>query len=231
MTTRNGRRCARAPMPMSDAPDISRPKIIGARVKRTEDPRLLTGRGSFVDDRKAPDALHVAFRRSEHAHARIIAIDCAAARAMPGVIAVLTAQDLDFVRPLVATSRMKGYYATPILPLAREKGALCRRAGRRRHRREPLSRRGCARTDRDRFRAAPTHRRSRTGRAGRRAAAARGSRHQRAGRARVQARRGRCGVRQGTGARRHSLSHAPQEPAGDRAARGALPNTRPAATR
>jgi len=106
---------------MSDAPDISRPKIIGKSVKRTEDPRLLTGRGSFVDDRKAPDALHVAFRRSEHAHARITAIDCAAARAMPGVIAVLTSQDLDFVRPLVATSRMKDYYATPILPLARDK--------------------------------------------------------------------------------------------------------------
>jgi len=106
---------------MSDAADISRPKIIGTSVKRTEDPRLLTGRGSFVDDRKAPDALHVAFRRSEHAHARIVRIDCAAACAMPGVIAVLTAQDLAFVKPLVATSRMKGYYATPILPLAREK--------------------------------------------------------------------------------------------------------------
>ena len=106
---------------MSDAADISRPKIIGASVKRTEDPRLLTGRGSFVDDRKAPDALHVAFRRSDHAHARIVSIDTAAARAMPGVIAVLTARDLDFVHPVVATSRMKGYYATPILPLAQDK--------------------------------------------------------------------------------------------------------------
>jgi len=107
---------------MNDVGDITtRPKIIGARIKRTEDPRLLTGRGSFVDDRKVPNLLHVAFRRSEHAHARILGIDCAAARAMPGVIAVLTGDDLDFVRPLVATSRMKGYYATPILPLARGK--------------------------------------------------------------------------------------------------------------
>jgi carbon-monoxide dehydrogenase large subunit len=97
----------------------ARPKIIGARVKRTEDPRLLTGRGSFVDDRQV-NALHVAFRRSEHAHARIVSIDCAAARAAPGVIAVFTADDLS-VNPLVAASRMKGYYATPILPLAREK--------------------------------------------------------------------------------------------------------------
>src|SRR5437868_1395218 len=106
-------------MPMSDVTH-ARPKIIGARVKRTEDPRLLTGRGSFVDDRQFPNVLHVAFRRSEHAHARIVSIDCAAARAAPGVIAVFTANDLA-VKPLVATSRMKGYYATPILPLARGK--------------------------------------------------------------------------------------------------------------
>ena len=97
----------------------ARPKIIGARVKRTEDPRLLTGRGSFVDDRQV-NALHVAFRRSEHAHARIVSIDCAAARAASGVVAVLTAGDLT-VNPLVAASRMKGYYATPILPLAHGK--------------------------------------------------------------------------------------------------------------
>ena len=64
--------------------------------------------------------LHVAFRRSEHAHARIVSIDCTAARAAPGVVAVLTADDLT-VNPLVAASRMKGYYATPILPLAHGK--------------------------------------------------------------------------------------------------------------
>jgi hypothetical protein len=45
-----------------------RPKNIGARVKRVEDRRLLTGRGAFTDDRIVPDALHVAFRRSDHAH-------------------------------------------------------------------------------------------------------------------------------------------------------------------
>ncbi len=99
-----------------------RPKIIGARVKRTEDPRLLTGRGSFVDDREVANALHVAFRRSDHAHARIVSIDTAGARAMPGVIAVLTAADLDgLYRPVKATSRMPGYYATPIRPLAHGK--------------------------------------------------------------------------------------------------------------
>ena len=66
--------------------------------------------------------LHVAFRRSDQAHARIRSIDCAAARAAPGVVAVLTAEDLSAaVRPLVATSRMPNYYPTPLLPLAQHK--------------------------------------------------------------------------------------------------------------
>src|SRR5947207_11975013 len=103
MTTRSGKCCAKAPTPMSDILD-TRPKIIGARVKRTEDPRLLTGRGSFVDDRQAPNALHVAFRRSEHAHARIVSLDCAAARAASGVVAVFAVDDVA-VNPLAAASR------------------------------------------------------------------------------------------------------------------------------
>jgi aerobic carbon-monoxide dehydrogenase large subunit len=100
----------------------TRPKIIGARVKRTEDPRLLTGHGRYVDDVQIPRLLHVAFRRSDHAHARIGAIDCAGARAAPGVVAVFTAEDFaGQLEPVFATSRMAGYYATPILPLARGK--------------------------------------------------------------------------------------------------------------
>src|SRR6516225_3063475 len=108
---------------MNDAPEIhARPKIVGARIKRTEDPRLLTGRGVYTDDRPAPQALHVAFCRSEQAHSRLRAIDAAAARAAPGVVAVLAAGDLgDAVKPLSATSRMANYHATPILPLARGK--------------------------------------------------------------------------------------------------------------
>jgi carbon-monoxide dehydrogenase large subunit len=106
---------------MTDPADIARPKHIGARVKRTEDPRLLAGLGSYTDDRQVARVLHVAFRRSEHAHARIVLVDCAAARAAPGVVAVLTANDLVAIKPLLATSRMKGYYATPILPLAQGK--------------------------------------------------------------------------------------------------------------
>jgi len=108
---------------MRDPVDITaRPKIIGARVKRTEDQRLLTGRGAFVDDRQVPGLLHVAVRRSDHPHATIRAIDAASAKTVPGVIAVLTTADLeDNVRPLKASSRMAGYYATPLLPLARGK--------------------------------------------------------------------------------------------------------------
>jgi carbon-monoxide dehydrogenase large subunit len=107
---------------VNDLPEIhARPKIVGARIKRTEDPRLLTGLGSFTDDRQAADVLHVAFRRSDQSHAHIRAIDCAAARAAPGVVAVFTAEDLTEVKPLAATSRMKDYHATAILPLAHGK--------------------------------------------------------------------------------------------------------------
>lgn len=101
-------------------PDVLRPKHIGARVRRVEDPRLLTGQGAFADDRIVPGALHIAFRRSDHAHALISGIDTNAAAAMPGVFAVYTAADLEgLVEPLRATSRMRNYHATPLYPLAR----------------------------------------------------------------------------------------------------------------
>ncbi|MBO0755428.1 MAG: xanthine dehydrogenase family protein [Bradyrhizobiaceae bacterium] len=108
---------------MTDALDIhARPKIVGARVRRNEDPRLLTGLGCYTDDKQVMRVLHVAFKRSDQSHARIRAIDCSAAQVAPGVVAVFTAQDLsDGVRPLLATSRMANYYATPIMPLARDK--------------------------------------------------------------------------------------------------------------
>jgi Aldehyde oxidase and xanthine dehydrogenase, a/b hammerhead domain len=85
-----------------------RRKSIGARVKRVEDRRLLTGRGSFTDDRIVLGALHVAFRRGDHAHALISGISTTAAAATPGVFGVYTAQDFDdLVEPVRAPSRMK----------------------------------------------------------------------------------------------------------------------------
>jgi carbon-monoxide dehydrogenase large subunit len=102
--------------------DVVRPRNVGAPIRRTEDPRLLTGNGEYTADRKPDRPLHIAFLRSGQPHARIVRIDAAAAREAPGVIAVLTADDIagDF-KPVIPFSRMPNYYATPILPLASRK--------------------------------------------------------------------------------------------------------------
>jgi len=99
-----------------------RPKLVGQRIKRFEDPRLLTGAGRFVDDITPPGTLFLAFRRSDHPHARIKSIDLGSALSVPGVVAVFDATDIENdLRPAIPTSRMKGYYATPLWPLARGK--------------------------------------------------------------------------------------------------------------
>ncbi len=69
-------------------------KHFGARVKRLEDPALLSGRGRFVDDVKLPGTLHACFVRSPYAHARLKAIDAKPALALPGVHGVFAADDL-----------------------------------------------------------------------------------------------------------------------------------------
>ena len=69
-------------------------KIIGQRIKRNEDPRLLTGQALFVDDVNIPGMLHAAFLRSDYAHAYIRGIDVSEARQRPGVVAVITAADM-----------------------------------------------------------------------------------------------------------------------------------------
>ena len=68
--------------------------LMGAEVKRKEDPRLISGAGSYVGDLKLPGMLHVAVVRSPHAHAAIRSIDPASALALPGVVAVFTGPDL-----------------------------------------------------------------------------------------------------------------------------------------
>src|SRR5262245_27421487 len=73
---------------------------IGAPIPRREDARLLTGRGTFVDDLEIPDVAHAAMLRSPHGHARITRIDTSAALALPGVLAVVTAADIaDIQKP------------------------------------------------------------------------------------------------------------------------------------
>src|SRR5260370_19542851 len=66
-------------------------------VRRREAPRLITGAGAFVDDLRVPGCLHAAMLRTPHAHARIRAIDVAAARRAPGVVGVFVAGDLGAV--------------------------------------------------------------------------------------------------------------------------------------
>jgi carbon-monoxide dehydrogenase large subunit len=68
--------------------------MFGQRIKRNEDPRLLTGQALFVDDVNLPGMAHIAFYRSPYAHARIKSIDVSQASAHPGVVAVYTAESL-----------------------------------------------------------------------------------------------------------------------------------------
>ena len=103
---------------MSDA----RPKLIGARVQRVEDPRFLAGKGTFTDDIKVAGLLHLAYRRSDMPHGRIVSIDTKEASAMPGVVAVVTAKDIeDLITPVRVESRMKNYQATTNPALALDK--------------------------------------------------------------------------------------------------------------
>ena len=67
---------------------------IGQSMKRVEDPRILAGRGGYVDDVALPGMAHAAMVTSPHAHARIVSIDTSKARALPGVIGVYTGEDL-----------------------------------------------------------------------------------------------------------------------------------------
>ncbi|HLZ08154.1 MAG TPA: xanthine dehydrogenase family protein molybdopterin-binding subunit, partial [Chloroflexota bacterium] len=69
-------------------------KLFGSAVKRREDPRLITGGATYVDDVTLPALTHAAFVRSPYAHARITSIDVAAAKKAAGVVAVVTGQDI-----------------------------------------------------------------------------------------------------------------------------------------
>jgi carbon-monoxide dehydrogenase large subunit len=103
-------------------------KYLGKRMTRTEDPRLLTGQGLYVDDVEIHGMLYAAFLRSDYAHALIRSIDVSAARNRPGVVAVYTAEDLgDFWQhgpPLVpAPHSVEGvvFHSRTQVPLAKGK--------------------------------------------------------------------------------------------------------------
>ena len=72
----------------------------GQSIRRFEDHRLLTGQSSYVDDMTRPGMLHALVIRSPHGHARIRGIDASAATALPGVVAVITARDIEDVAQL-----------------------------------------------------------------------------------------------------------------------------------
>src|SRR5580765_3377957 len=77
------------------------PKLVGQRIKRREDPRLIQGRATYVDDIALVGMQHLAFKRSDVAHGRIRAMDTSAAEAMDGVEAVFTgAQIAEFLAPM-----------------------------------------------------------------------------------------------------------------------------------
>jgi aerobic carbon-monoxide dehydrogenase large subunit len=95
---------------------------IGRSLPRREDRRLLLGKGRFIDDIRIPGALHAAFVRSPHAHARIKSIDTSAARRAPGVVAIVTADDLaQWTAPLRMAPPIEGLHPMEMTTLPRDK--------------------------------------------------------------------------------------------------------------
>jgi len=71
------------------------PQFMGVRIKRREDPALITGQGKYTGDIQLDNMLHMAVLRSPYAHAKINGIDTDAAKAVPGVVAVLSAEEVN----------------------------------------------------------------------------------------------------------------------------------------
>lgn len=82
-------------------------RYVGRAVQRVEDPRLLSGRGRYIDDVALPGMVHAAFVRSPYAHARLLSIDTSEAMAVGGVLGVYTATDLDALAPMVSAGPMR----------------------------------------------------------------------------------------------------------------------------
>ena len=95
-------------------------RYIGQPTPRADAARLLSGRGRFVDDLSLPRMVHAAFVRSPHAHARIRGLDVTAARAAPGVVAVITGAEMaGMVTPYVGVlTHLAGLRSAPQYPMA-----------------------------------------------------------------------------------------------------------------
>src|SRR5216110_2068615 len=94
--------------------------VIGARMKRVEDPLLFTGAAKYLDDLKLPGMAHVAVLRSPYAHARIRGIDASRATALPGVVGVFTGRDFEHLNPLPCAWQAAGTENFVVTPRALE---------------------------------------------------------------------------------------------------------------
>ena len=93
-------------------------RLLGKSIKRREDPRFITGKGTYVDDVKLPGTTHAVFVRSPHAHARIKKIDTTAAARHPGIVAVFTGADMTGVNSLPCGWLLPDLKVPPHMPLA-----------------------------------------------------------------------------------------------------------------
>jgi carbon-monoxide dehydrogenase large subunit len=103
-------------------------KNVQKSLKRNEDPRLLVGKTTFIDDIDLPGMLHVAIKRSDYSHGRIVKLDVEEAKKLPGVVAIYTAEDLgDYWRPgplqVPPPTAIKGsvFHARPLECIAKNK--------------------------------------------------------------------------------------------------------------
>jgi carbon-monoxide dehydrogenase large subunit len=100
----------------TEVAEASTTRLIGAPVKRVEDPRLMTGAARYLDDLRIPGMAHVAILRSPYAHARIRGIDTTRAAGRSGVIGVFTGKDFEHLNPLPCAWQAGGtenFVATP----------------------------------------------------------------------------------------------------------------------
>lgn len=108
-------------------PDIPTGGLIGRSMPRLEDEPLLRGKARFADDLQFPGMLHAAFLRSSMAHARIERVETAAAKALPGVVAILTAVDL---APWVTANELRVALPSPAFKLELHRPILVEREAR-----------------------------------------------------------------------------------------------------